>query len=216
MMPMKKCLLFPALCFLLITSAHATPDASDWYKVDLIGSNGTNFFYYLTHEELPGSYDYSFTNYYLVSRNIKTGEITQKIHLKTTKNVIEDNTGEFIRKYEHLFISGINPMDIIKENDVEALYPCPDVERRFNFEFDEKGMQFVKGGKKKVLSKSYIDRFVPGYEEWLDWDEGVDIVQTYLGRDYYYFLLQYGVGGDMDYFQAILPVSADLIRQLSE
>ncbi len=203
--------MLPLLCFFLVNSAHATPDASDWYKVDLIGSNGTNFYYYLTHEELPGSYYYSFTKYYLVSRNIKTGEIVEKIHLKTTKNISEETIkgGEiiFTHEYEHPFMSDVNPMEILRDNDVEALFPDFDAEGRY--EFDEKGMYFVKKGKRiDVVSKEYLDRFIPGYEEWLDdGKRGVSIIQVYSSRDYYYYLLQYGVGGDIDFFQAILPIS---------
>ncbi|NIT02508.1 MAG: hypothetical protein GTO09_10280, partial [Candidatus Latescibacteria bacterium] len=98
-------------------------------------------------------------------------------------------------------MSDINPMKILRDNDVEALYP--DFYAEVGYEFDEKGMYFVKKGKRiDVVSKEYLDMFMPGYEEWLDGKEGVRIVQVYSSRDYYYYLVQYGVGGDIDFFQA--------------
>lgn len=216
---MKKYLLLPFLCLLFFETAHATPDASDWYKVDLIGSNKTSFFYYLTHQELHGSHYYSFTHYYLVSRNIKTGEVEKKIHLKTTKNVsevhFEGDEGIFTRKYEHPFISDINPGSVIGKENVSALYPNPDAPREFRF--DTKGMHYIKGRKRKTLiSKAYLDRFMPGYEKWLDWEDGIRIVQVYGVRDYYYYLVQYGTGGDVDFYQAILPVSTKVIHSLGK
>ena len=208
----RKILLLSVVYLTLVNNVHATPDPSNWYKVDLIGANNTNYYYYLTHEELLGSYYYSFTHYYLVSRNIKTGSIDRKVLLKKTKNTIIRKDRDVIDKHENILITDINSMDIISENNVEALYP--DVDARKSFKFDKKGMYYVKDNKRiNVLTREYLNKFLIEYEEWYDWKNGISIIQVYSNRDYHFYILQYGTGGDIDFFQAILPIRRNIVRQ---
>jgi hypothetical protein len=210
-------LLFPILCLFVIGKAYATPEASDWYKADLIGANKTSMFYYLTHEELPGSYYYSFTHYYLVSRNIETGKIEKKSHLKSVKNMMEmkfkdDEVDEVIYKQENRFSSDIIPLNIISDNNVEALYPNVDVKKAYRF--DKNGMYHMKNKKRvDVLPVKYLKKYLDEYEDWVDWEDGINIVQIYSNRDYFFYILKYGTGGDMNFYQAILPIKREVIYE---
>ena len=205
-------------CFSMLLSVNvfATPSPSNWYKAELIGTNNTHYFYYLTHDELPGSYYLSYTHKYLVSQNINTGAIDKKIHLKTTKNttVMEEVGDEtkMTRKSENTFLSDINPTTIIGEHKVKKLKA--DTDARRDLKFDGKGMYYIKNeGKTYMLPREYLDKFLPGYEEWFDFDKGIRIVNVYSNGQYYFYILKYGEGGDLDLFQQILPVNRNVFKE---
>lgn len=204
-------------CFFILVSGNVfgTPSPSDWYKADLIGTNDTHYFYYLTHEELPGSYYYSFTHRYLVSRNILTGTIDKKIRLETTKHTsdMEDAGGEtkITTKDRNMFRADVNPSAVLGGNNVKTLKP--DADARRDFKFDGKGMYYIRNKKKiYVLAREYLNKFLPDYGEWFDDDEGISTINVYSNPQYYFYILKYGIGGDIDLFQEILPVSRSVFK----
>lgn len=209
-MKIPKYLFILILHFLFMAEVNASPDSSNWYKLDLIGSNNTSVFYYLTHEELPGSHYLSFTHYYLMSQNINTGVKDIKVLLKTTKNTLVENGDEFVNKHEDTFVSDENPMHIINSNNVRFIFP--DFDAKMNYRFDKKGMYILNEGKRiTILTEDVLKKWIPEYEAWYDWEDGIKVIQVYSNKQYYFYILQYGVGGDIDFFQSILPVKKDIV-----
>ena len=182
----------------------ASPDASRWQRMTLLGTNEAHYFAYVAERENPGSY-YDYTTRVVIEKyHSKTNRrISRNIIQETAYHLADPESGNWTQQDKKQ-----PPFDLsayYMQQKIYALFP-ESCRQGMGVAYNKGGLYVTRGKQRLLLRKLGASRLIE--------NENMRIADVFIGADYAFIVVQQGkLYEDMDYIQKVLPVSLKIYRQ---
>lgn len=201
------------ICLILTATAVTTPTPSKWERVIFIGANKTHYYTYLIKRTLPGSY-YTYTDsVFLKKILIEKNQVIERKVIRVIKHIDETTYGNW-KHYEQ--ISDVfNVEEYLVEEKVYYSIPSDYLFFAYNLSIGNNELSISKENRVVLLDSLTLQQHLK-----LKWDEigrkdnyVIRISSCFREGTMHYIIVQYGFRGDMDYYQDIIMLDVETVRE---
>ena len=190
----------------------ASPYPSKWEREEFIGATDTHYYTYLTKRYLPGSYYMYTDSTFLLKIQIQGDKTIESNIVRVVNHIDETSYGDWIHSEKIAPIFNVD--EYLSKEGVYRAFPGNDLFYDFNLSLADNELSINDENRFVMLDSVSLQGFLK-----IDWEE-IDFGVHYLLRvssyfkvkEKYYFVIQYGHGGDMDFFQDIITMDADKVK----
>lgn len=190
-----------------------TPSPSKWEREIFIGADRTHYYTYLIKRTLPGSY-YTYTDSTYLNKILITGnKIVERYIVRVTRHVDETTMGDW--KQTELLDQAFNVEEYLIKEKITYAMPERDLLFYYNLSIENNELSIFKANRAVLLDSVALGNLIK-----VDWKEidhkdhyVIRVSECHRASDTYYFTIQYGQGGDVDYYQNIILLSKDAVRR---
>lgn len=201
------------ICLIITVRAVTTPSPSKWEREIFIGANETHYYTYLIKRTLPGSY-YTYTDSVFLKKNlIQYNRVIEKRVLRVIKHIDETTYGDW-KQYEQF--SDFFSVDEYLVGE-KVYYSIPYNSLFFDYNLSVRNNELSINKENHVV---LMDSLTLKEHLKLDWDEigrkknyAIRISSCFKEGKNYYFIVQYGRGGDSDYYQGIIMMDVEAVHK---
>jgi len=201
------------ICLIITARAVTTPNPSKWEREIFIGADETHYYTYLIKRTLPGSY-YTYTDsVFLKKILIQYNRVIEKRVIRVIKHIDETAYGDW--KHYEQFSDIFNVDEYLVGEKVYYSIPYNSLFFDYNLSIRNNELSINKENHVVLMDSLTLKEHLK-----LDWDEigrkknyVIRISSCFKEGKKYYFIVQYGYGGDMDYYQGIIIMDVEAVYE---